>query len=375
MKRLGLTAIAALLALACVPRSAAQQVTVNVNTNGQPASGVNVVFIAANLIKTPQAQPNTQPTEGNTNALNLGNMLKTRTAITDSSGSGVLNLSNIIKPHGQTEVQIVVRVCKDGKNVVYILQNGAQVPPLDEKCVNNTDCKCKDRPVAGLFLVRDGDTITVSINPETIDVHVTHTGGNAVQKNAWENPPVSVQLGGGAGVKRYSGINTCTAVIAAYPTCSSGQNAFNFQLEGSVNFGKYISGVSGFGVTNDITRKGSASSGNTEHSTVQTMYEPVAVRLTLPINRFQVFVQGGGAIYQIKLNETQVFVSGSSTTTQKTPEINSNGIGPMFGAGVGAWITPRLVVRAQWNQFTARDGNRLDEHNNLVTLGLYFRIP
>jgi hypothetical protein len=368
MKRFGL--VTALLFLLAGAKTAAQQITVNVNVNGQPASNVSVVFLAANLIKSPSAQPG--PTDNN--ALNLGNMLKTRKATTDSSGSSVLDLSNIIKPHGQTEVQIVVRVCKDGKNVVYFLQKGQQLPPQDQKCVNNKDCECKDRPV-GIFLITDGDSVNVGINPETVEVHITHGGGTAVGKTGTGNPLVSVQLGGGAGVKRYSGINTCIAIISAYPTCNSGQNAFNFQLEGSVNFGKYIAGVSGFGVTNDITRKGSDSSGNTENSTVQTLYEPVVVRLSLPVNRLQFFVQGGGAIYQIKLNETQVFGSGGSGSTQKTPEMHSNGIGPMFGAGVGVSITPRIVVRAQWNQFTARDGNRLDEHNKIVIVGLYFRIP
>jgi len=67
MKRFGLVAITALFALLGVARTNAQQVTVNVNMNGQPASGVSVVFIAANLIKTPQAQPNAQPAEGNAN--------------------------------------------------------------------------------------------------------------------------------------------------------------------------------------------------------------------------------------------------------------------------------------------------------------------
>ena len=95
-------------------------------------------------------------------------------ATTNDAGQAILNLSNIIKSHEQVQAQITVRECKDGKTVVYVLQQGATLPPQDQKCANNDDCKCKDRD-GGYFTLSDGDTLDVAITPQAIDVHVRHT--------------------------------------------------------------------------------------------------------------------------------------------------------------------------------------------------------
>src|SRR5215831_911352 len=254
MKRFGLIAVTAFFVLLSVPRIAAQQVTVNVNIYGQPASGMSVVFLAANLIKSPTAEPG-QPRASDANALNLGNMLKTRTATTNPSGTAVLDLSNIIKPHGQSEVQIVVRICKDGKNVVYILQQGQQVPPQDEKCVNNTDCKCKDRS-AGIFLITDGDTINVSVNPESIDVHITHIGPEASAELKESTQIVSFEVGGGVGFKNLGG--TKGEILPGGTFSTPSPTSFSGDVSARLNVGP-VSFATNFYAANGISSKGDTS--------------------------------------------------------------------------------------------------------------------
>jgi len=369
MKRLGLTAIAALLALACVPQGAAQQVKVNVNANGQPASGVDVVFIAANLIKTPQAQPNTQPTEGNRNALNLGNMLKTRTATTDSSGASVLDLSNIIKPKGQTQVQITVRVCKDGKNVVYIVQSGAEIPPQDEGCVNNNDCRCKDRP-AGLFWIKDGDSINVNITPETIDVHLIHTGGGPATTNGFTQL-VSIEVGGGAGFKNLGGTRGETLPGGSFSTPSP--TAFAGDVGAAINIGP-VSLANYFYAANGISSGGSTSlpgSGTDTENVNRTFRgDTLTAGAAIPVGgRLSFNVHGGGNFWHVNV-DTKETVSGGTTAR------NSRGIdgtGWTVGAAVHVKISGRWSFVAGYDYLPMSNAG-VNIHLNEATFGVTYRL-
>src|SRR5215471_8945934 len=343
MKRFGLVAITALLTLSCVARTAAQQVnvTVNVNVNGQPASGISVVFMAANLIKSPQAQTNGQPSEGNANTLNLGNMLKTRTVTTDSSGTGVLDLSNIIKPHGQTEVQIVVRVCKDGKDVVYILQQGQQVPPQDEKCVNNTDCKCKDRD-AGFFLIFDGDAIGLNITPETIEVHITHTGGGPFTGQGGFTRLVSIDVGGGIGFKNLGGTKGETLPGGTFSTSSPTSFAGDFGA--ALNVGP-IFFADNFYAASGISSKGSTSlpGGGTDTVNVNRTFrgDTLTAGVRIPMgDRLSLLVHGGGNFWHVNI-DTRETVSGGTTPTTTSNSRSVDGTGWTVGTTVQVKISGR----------------------------------
>jgi hypothetical protein len=367
MKRFGLSAITALLVLLGAARTNAQQITVNVNVNGQAASGVNVVFIAANLIKTPQ--PNAQPNDGNANALNLGNMLKTRTATTNTSGTSVLDLSNIIKPQGQTQVQIVVRVCKDGKNVVYIVQSAAEVPPQDEKCVNTNDCKCKDR-VGGFFLIHDGDSVTVNITPETIDVHITQAGGGSVGGTGFSKI-VSIDLGGGVGFKNLGGTKGETLPGGTFSTSSP--TTFSGDVGAAVNVGP-ISFASYFYAASGISSSGSTSlpSGGTDLVKVNRTFRGATLTAgaNIPLgSRLSFNVHGGGDFWHVDV-DTKETVSGGTTSS------NSRGVD---GTGWTVGAAVRVKISGRWSLFAGYDylpmkNAGVNVHLNEGSVGVMFRL-
>ena len=372
MKRFGLIAITALLALLGVARTNAQQITVNVNVNGQPASGVNVVFIAANLIKTPQAQPNAQPTEGNTNALNLGNMLKTRTATTNSSGTSVLDLSNIIKPQGQTQVQIVVRVCKDGKNIVYIVQSAAQVPPQDEKCINNNDCKCKDR-VGGFFLIHDGDSVTVNITLETIGVHITSVGGGAATTNGFTQI-ISFDVGGGVGFKNLGGTKGETLPGGTFSTPSA--TAFSGDVGVAVNIGP-VSLANYFYAATGISSSGSTSlpGGGTDTVNVNRTFrgDTLTAGATIPLgSRLSFNVHGGGDFWHVNI-DTKETVSGGTTGTATTNSRSVDGTGWTVGAAVHVKISGRWSFVAGYDYLPMSNAGA-NVHLNEAMFGVTYRL-
>jgi hypothetical protein len=372
MKRFRLVATTALFAVLCVARTNAQQVTVNANMNGQPASGVSVVFIAANLIKTPQAQPNTPPAGGNTNALNLGNMLKTRTATTNSSGTSVLDLSNIIKPKGQTQVQITVRVCKDGKNVVYIVQSAAELPPQDEKCVNNNDCKCKDRS-AGLFWIHDGDSINVNITPETIEVHVTHAGGGSASANGFIQL-LSIDAGGGIGFKNLGGTKGETFPGGTFTTGSP--TTFAGDVGGAVNIGP-ISLADYFYAASGIGSNGSTSlpGGGTDTVNVNRTFrgDTLTAGASIPLgSRFSFNVHGGGDFWHVNIDTKETVSSGSSSSVA-TNSRGVDGTGWTVGAALHVRISGRWSFVAGYDYLPMRNAG-VNVHLHEGTFGVTYRL-
>jgi OmpA family protein len=374
MKRFGLVGITtwAFLSLFDAPKVAAQQITVNVKQEGQAAPGVSVVFLAANVIKPAAAPAN----NADKSALNLGNIIKPRVAVTDASGTGVLDLSNIIKPHGQVEVQIVVRICKDGKNAVYVLQKGQEVPPQDKKCVDSKDCECKDRPVAGFFLIGDGDTLNVGINPETIDVQVTHAsvGGGPSQRTRSQNPLISVQVGGGVGFKQFTSVNTCQTILVVFPsaTCNSGNKSAGFNIEGALGFTRYLAASATAGWFAAIQRTATAATLN-EKSSFGPQVQTLTGQVILPIGPVSLFGEGGGAFWQINMKETQGPGS-SGTSNSVTSNLHVSGNSAVEGAGVRLKIWPRVAVQVHYQHFQAQKSNVFSEHNNVVLFGVLVRL-
>lgn len=367
MKRFGLVAVAGLLLVVSLPRTAAQQITVNVNVNGQPASGVNVVFVAANLIKAPQT--NVQPTEGNTNALNLGNMLKTRTATTDSSGTSVLDLGNIIKPKGQTQVQITVRVCKDGKNIVYIVQSTAEIPPQDEKCVNNNDCKCKDRG-AGLFWISDGDTVTVNVTPDSVEVHVAHAGGGPGVANGFTHL-VSIEVGGGVGFKNLGGTKGEALPGGTFrtssPTAVAGDGGASLNV-GPISFADYFYAANGISSSGSISLPG----GGMDTARVNRTFrgDTLTAGANVPLgSRLSFNVHGGGDFWHVNIDTKETVSCGTASANNR----GVDGTGWTVGAAV------RVKISGRWSFFAGYDylpmsNAGVNVHLNEGTFGVTYRF-
>ncbi len=381
MKRLALGAMAtwALLGLLFPPKIAAQKIGVNVQQDGQAASGVTVVFLAANTIK-----PQNAPAENaDKNALNISNVIKVPTAVTDPTGKSILDLSNILKPHEQIEVQIVVRKCEDGKTVVYLVAQGAQVPPQDEKCVNNDKCKCRDR-VAGFYVVGDGDTVNVGINPGSIDVQIAHAAtvpGPQSPEPEGRHVPVWIQVVGGPGLKDFGGLSgNCASFTQIFPggKCSNGTNSFAFDVGGSLNVWHALL-AGGYFRANSIqlNASGSVPGGGTD--TLKSTLQPEAGYLTggfrISIgSKFSLVPEGGAAFWRINLKRTEMVTMGSSTTTS-TDSGQSTGTGPMTGLAAHMDVTSIVGFEVRYDWVKMSNKPLMNEHDNLFLFNVTLRWP
>jgi hypothetical protein len=378
MKRLALGAMATwtLLCLFFIPNAAAQQIGVDVRQDGQAAPGVSVVFVAANVIKA----QTTPADNANKDALNIGNVLKTRTAITDSNGNSVLDLSNIIKSHEKIEVQIVVRKCENGKNVVYVVQKGAQVPPQDEKCVNNDKCKCNDY-VAGIYIVSDGDTVTVNITPGAVNVQIAQgTGTSGISHKPQTHVPVWVQVDGGPGFKNFSGLSgNCSAFTQIFPggKCDHSSNSFAFDVGGSLHVW-HAAVRGGYFRANNIQLNGTGTvPGGTD--TLRSTLQPDGGYLTggfcVPIgNKLSFIPEGGAAFWRVNLKRTETVTTGSTTNTS-TDSGQVTGTGPMVGAALHLDLTSVVGVEVRYDWVQMSNTPLVNEHNNLLLINLTIRWP
>src|SRR5262249_27718673 len=192
---------------------------------------------------------------------------------------------------------------------------GQQVPPQDEKCVNNTDCKCKDRP-AGLFLIADGDTIDVNINPETIEVHITHTGGGSSTAPEGVMRLVSRELGGGIGFKNLGGTKGETLPGGTFSTSSP--TSFSGDVGAAIYVGP-VSFADNFYVASGISSKGSTSlpTGGTDTVNVNRTFrgDTLTAGVKIPLgNKLALLVHGGGNFWHVDI-DTKEIVSGGTTTS------------------------------------------------------------
>jgi hypothetical protein len=345
-----------LLSLVVAPNAAAQTVNVVVNDTGQAPTNVNVVFLAANRIKPP-------------------------TVATPPSDSGqptfALNLSNVIKPREKVNVEIVVRKCENGKEVVYIVQQGALVPPPDEKCKEGEKCKCEDRrPVGGYFSLGGGDTLTITIRPGSVNADVTHT---AVGGRTTSTTPTShliwVQLGGNVGFKQFSNLNTCNALsnLSTGANCKAGNKSVAAGVEGTLGFTPYF----GLGVvytrTGEITRTADTSTSN-EIDKIGTQFTAVTGQAFLPLKHVILSAEGGAAFSQFRETEKQTLDSGGTPTTEVT-NFHHNTVGPLIGGRIQIPISRHIAVQARYAWVRAKDEPVLNEHNNVVLFGIVFTLP
>jgi hypothetical protein len=393
MKRLGISGMATstLFCLLFSSNLTAQKIGVNVNQEGQPASGVTIIFLAANTIKT-QAQP-TENADNST--LNLSNVIKPPTAVTDSSGVSVLDLSNILKPHEQGQVQIVVRKCEDGKTVVYLVQQGAEIPPQDEKCVNNDKCKCKDRP-AGFFLIGDGDTVNVGINPGSIDVQVTHPAVAPEKSTTSGNTPVKAQAvtnsfktiwfvaegGVGQSWNPSAGCAGLTQTLnkEGFDQVACGTNARDtaYVIDGQVRFLRYFGVSGGFLDDGSVTQKTKAtvSSAPGVVGTVNGFFGPVRGwtfqgLASLPFtDNFALILRGGLQSWGVNSgNASNLVVPGFPTTHDFTSQKNS-GVNPLIGATFEYWVTHFFAFDASYAYARYTDGSSVNEKDHKLLFGI-----
>lgn len=344
MKRIEFVAVMAFFVLLSFSQIAAQQITANVDVDDQPIPGVRVVLIASNERET-------------------------RTATTDSSGNAVLDVSNVIKQRGHTEAQVVVRVCKDGKNVVYILQRGQQAPPEDQKCVNNKDCECKDRP-AGFFLITDGATVRVSINPEAVNVHVTSAGGEvpSASYSKYSTPGASPTI-------QVRGFGGATFVNGNTPGTAGFDGAVLFPLGNRVLLGP----TAGFQwVDSSIvsTIGGGPPPSTFIDTSVGFKSGNFGGRIGFTFGGWEIGVRGGATVAGSTITQNEGFCGTSSTSSAITCTVTSSStthdtvVGPFVGGYISHSIFSHVGVFVEGDYRHLKDGKIYDVSHPAVVAGV-----
>ena len=322
MKRFELAVKIALFVLLSFSQTVAQVVTAKVEMDEEAIPGVKVVLIADNV--------------------------KERTSTTDSSGTAMLDVSAVVKPQGHTKVQIVVRVCKDGKNVVYILQEGQQVPPEDQQCVNNKDCECKYRP-AGFFLIRGGDNIRIRIQPEAVDVHVTSPeAGTASVAQQGTSPTIQLRGFGGA-----------TFVNGNSPSTAGFDGAVLFPIGHRVFAGP----TAGFQWADSsvVSSIGSMTEGSTFANTSAGFKEGnFGGQIGFNLSGWELGVRGGATVASSAITEIDGFCgpTGCSITSSKSGA--DTVVGPFVGGYLLRKISPHAGIYVEGDYHHLKDGSIFD---------------
>jgi hypothetical protein len=326
-------------ALALAAQQQAGSIQVTILNNGQPIGDLELV-------------------------LELANRNKVSIGATDTSGN--VNVALDLANMGKVQVDVVVEEeCPDNKTHVTILPHGQQP---DQK-------GCKKRRRIIVIWWKSGQHVTIDVGKGAATVTQTGAGPAAPP----HTPLITYQLGGGVGLKHFSSANTCQSIVVVLPSakCSSGQQSFAFNLDGTLKITRYFGIGSGYARANAIARNATASIGAStfdEHSTFQPQFEPLVAQVFLPIKRAELFAEGGFAFWQINMKETQATTAGGTTNTVDT-SLRASGHGPAMGGGIRVMISRHVGIQGHYQYFRAQQNQVLNEHNNVVLFGVFVSLP
>jgi len=354
MKKLTLTivtavALTAMLAVAVHAQQQQVALTVTVNNNGQPASGVEVV-------------------------LELANKNKVASVMTGSDGSASLAVNPLdLANMGKVDVEVTVeQECPDGQTHVTVTVPGQE--PEDK------GCKRRKKIFAFVLFGGKGQRLTLDIAREAGEVYPTNPGGaNPTTPTAkTSNPEARLiwgQIGGDIGVKKFSGANTCVAIVGVTgsASCSGGNKAVAAGVEGTLGFTPYFGIGVDFTRTGRITRSADTST-LTEHSTLGTQFETITGQVFLPLKIVKLSAEGGVAFSQFRETEVQTIGSGSTSSTVVT-NLHNHTTGPEIGARVQIPVTNHIAAQVHYMWVRAEHDPTLDEHNNVILFGVVVTLP
>jgi hypothetical protein len=187
---------------------------------------------------------------------------------------------------------------------------------------------------------------------------------------------VMFQIGGDFGAKKFSGINNCASFLIIVPeaTCSNGTTAFTGGVDGAVVFARYVGAIGAYYRTTEIARNatGTTSSGSIgESSKVGSQIELVGGGIFLPFfGPATLSFDVAAAFQQIRQREVQSLGSPTSPTTTIT-NLHVNTINPAGGAKVQVLLKKHIGVQGSYMYIVGAHSPGLNEHNNLVTGGIY----
>lgn len=336
------------------PAAAQQQtiqdrtISVKVNLDGQPQSGVSIFTLAGGDKFSPTTPP---------------------VAVTNSTGSSSVLLSGLLSPNKpHTQLEITVQVCVDGKKQVFIIPVGSE--NLLPKDTND----CKTRRI-GAFWFDGGPNVVVEIgqNPG-----VTQTGegtGAPVPGNSL----VTVWAGGGIGFKNIGGTSgQISAFQSAFPggTFKPGTNAFAGELNGAVNVGFGVFGVDLWRANaSDSNGSGPLLGGGTDTARISQQNQGIDLTAgaRIPLgNTFSVSLFGGGNFWHATIDTRETVASGTTTNTSNNT-IHVTGTGWMVGTRLQAKLTHRMSAVVGWSYLPLQKGP-VDIHLNEASFGVMFSV-
>jgi len=333
---------AAMLSAAVAAQQQQVALTVTINSNGQPASDVQVV-------------------------LELANKNKVSSATTASDGTASLNVLDIANM-GKVQVDVVIEQdCPDGQTHVIVTVEGQQP--------DDNGCKKHKKALAFLLIPGGGQHLIVDIGLGT--AAVTPSGEPIATPAATSSPAthlVWVQFGGNVGFKQFNNLDSCNSILIVFPgaDCKAGDKSVAAGVEGTFGITPYF----GLGVvytrTGQIQRTSETSSSN-DSDKIGTQFTAVTGQGFLPLKHVIFSAEAGAAFSQFREMESQALASGSPPSTVVT-HLHDNVVGPMVGGRIQIPINHLIAVQARYDWVRAKDQPGLDEHNNVALFGIVITL-
>jgi hypothetical protein len=239
--------------------------------------------------------------------------------------------------------------------------------------------------VAGYFVIGDGDTINVGINPETVDVHVTHgnVSGGPRHEETHLFSVSAIREGGLSFYPHPSCASTRQQFVDSGVTgvCSLSTTDTAFRSGAGIDFLKYFGVMGGYmnGGTVKLhatatipTIPGSSLTDNGFFSTRGWFFEGL-VR-PLPVKHLDIAIHGGLQTWGASSGTTfTAIIPGLPNTVNTTFQKNS-GVAPVIGVDVEYWIVTGLGFNATYLYTVYHDGSSVDEINHQMLFGIKLRV-
>lgn len=282
------------------------------------------------------------------------------TGTTSPTGEASIDLK--MPEPGEMDANVYVDVCEKTRRVLVVDRN--KRPPLPST-------GCDRREVSGVFQVRRVNTLVVDVSglqPTMLLVKGTYkppkpvVEGEEGASTPMRPSPTGLTLFGGGGLGKFRDAfsNACGNV----QNCSGHDGGFGYSFGSTVWLKRWLGAEGAYVKPRQVSAKGGDSF--SFNSTFDVDVFTVAGKIAIPAGPVRVYGVGGAAYHQSTLNLTETIDTLTQTFTQKT-----HGWGPLFGAGIEVWATPKVALYGELSM-TRLKGKAEDKGEGLVDDRLRF---
>ncbi len=289
---------------------------------------------------------------------------------------------------GKPEItaRLLVDTCGQAVRIVVAERGVAELPAGE----------CARRELAGLYLLRDGTTLLVSLADPVPFVRIrqgpippawlaSEAQGGAPLPRA-VRVPTGVVLTGSGNLAAFRGFASRQCGDVADCTSKGTRPAYAAAV--SVWPWPFLAASAAYVRPGRVTANGRGTDYRFEAG-LDAHLVAVTARAGGPVGRVRLFGEGGVVYHRARarisetIDPSEITVDGASTLVEggtQVSETDTAGWGWIVGGGLEVWMSPRvgLVMAVDWAALKgdARDASdaRLDERTTLVTVGVQLRL-